>query len=358
MTVTTSIDVLGAVRSNNDWDPLEEIIVGIADGARIPTVDASTMAFSYADRKIEEIRNLEGPYSRQVIDEANEDLNALADFLKSLGVKVHRPDPADHSEKFRTPLWESTGWYSYCPRDLLLPLDGEIIECSSPMRARYFETRGLYRHLYSYFRAGTKWTVTPKPLLEEALYTFDDLRNPTLRNSEIIFDAANVLRLGRDLLFQISNSGNHLGFQWLKSMLEPKYRVHALERVYSFAHLDSTIIPLRPGLVLFNASRVNEGNCPDVFAKWDKIYFDDVVSIPSGLPGGISPCSPYIGLNLLSVNEKLVIVDENQKPLMKELKRYGIESVPMKMRQSRTLSGGFHCVTLDTRRAGSLQDYF
>jgi len=28
------------------------------------------------------------------------------------------------------------------------------------------------------------------------------------------------------------------------------------------------------------------------------------------------------------------------------------------MRQARTLSGGFHCVTLDTKRKGTLESYF
>lgn len=43
---------------------------------------------------------------------------------------------------------------------------------------------------------------------------------------------------------------------------------------------------------------------------------------------------------------------------MKELQRWGIESIGLPMRQSRTLSGGFHCVTLDVRRKGTLEDYF
>ena len=63
---------------------------------------------------------------------------------------------------------------------------------------------------------------------------------------------------------------------------------------------------------------------------------------------GIS--SNAIGMNLLSVNPHLVIVDENQKPLMKLLKQYRIDSCPMPMRHSRTLGGGFHCVTLDLKR--------
>jgi N-dimethylarginine dimethylaminohydrolase len=226
------------------------------------------------------------------------------------------------------------------------------------MRARYFETRTMYPRLYGALEAGSKWICAPKPVLLESLYTFDNLKQPTLRNHEVIFDAANVVRIGRDLLFQISNSGNEMGYKWLKSILEPKYRVHALKHLYSYAHMDSTIIPLRPGLVLLNASRVTPQNCPEIFQSWDKIYFDEVMEIPTALPNGISPCSPYIGFNLLSVNEKLVIVDENQTPLIKELARYGIESLPMKMRHSRTLSGGFHCVTLDLRRKGELQNYF
>ena len=55
-------------------------------------------------------------------------------------------------------------------------------------------------------------------------------------------------------------------------------------------------------------------------------------------------------MNLLSINEELVIVDENQTELIKTLLRYGIESIPMPMRHARTLGGGFHCVTLDLKR--------
>ena len=60
----------------------------------------------------------------------------------------------------------------------------------------------------------------------------------------------------------------------------------------------------------------------------------------------------------MSVNEKLVICDENQHELRKVLDQHGIESIGLPMRQARTLSGGFHCVTLDTKRKGTREDYF
>ena len=61
-------------------------------------------------------------------------------------------------------------------------------------------------------------------------------------------------------------------------------------------------------------------------------------------------------MNLLSVTDDLVIVDENQNELIKTLLRYGIESIPMSMRHQRTLGGGFHCVTLDLKEDNFFRD--
>jgi N-dimethylarginine dimethylaminohydrolase len=55
-------------------------------------------------------------------------------------------------------------------------------------------------------------------------------------------------------------------------------------------------------------------------------------------------------MNTLSYDENTMIVEERQIPLMRELKKYGVDSIPVKMRHARTFSGGPHCVTLDTIR--------
>ena len=349
-----------SVHSHNDWDPLEEIIVGIADHAMLPTINKSTHSFCYAGEKFDDIKNLEGPHDSRVIDEANEDLDGLADTLKKLGVKVKRPKPLDHTVEFSTPEWKTTGWYTYCPRDLLLPLDNMIIECPSPMRSRYFETRAYYDFLYEWMQQGTKWICAPKPILRDESYQLDDLIEPTLLNNEIVFDAPNIVRLGTDLLYQVSNSGNKLGYQWLQSIVGNKYKIHLAEKYYSFSHFDSTVLPLRPGLVLFNGDRCTPDWYPPIFKDWDKIFFpgDKVIDVGSNLANGVSPCSKYIGLNFLSVNEKLIICDENQIELRRELDKWGIDTIGLPMRQARTLSGGFHCVTLDVKRKGKLESYF
>jgi hypothetical protein len=350
-----------AVCSNNDWDPLEEIIVGIAENALLPPLNKSTHSFVYAGEKWEDIQHLQGNHEQWVLDEGQEDLDRLADTLKGLGVKVHRPKALDHTKEFSTPEWKTTGWYNFCPRDLLLPLDNMIIDCPSPMRSRYFETRAYNDYLYEQMKDGTQWICAPKPLLEDTSFQLEHLEDATLLNNEIVFDAPNVVRIGKDLLCQVSNSGNRLGFEWLNTILAPKgYRIHLAEKIYSYAHFDSTILPLRPGLVLFNADRVTPDNYPKIFESWDKIWFTgDKLSVPTAnMAGGIAPCSPYIGLNFLSVNEKLVICDIEQEELRRELGKWGIETIGLPCRQARTMSGGFHCSTLDVKRTGTLQDYF
>ena len=345
------------INTHNDWDPLEEVIVGHAHHSRI-SLDISTRSFSYANYTMEEIAHMEGPYPQWIIDEANEDADGLATTLTKMGVRVHRPEIIDWNTEHSTPDWSSKGWYSWCPRDLVLPLGDMLIETPTPTRSRQHETRLFDKIFYEAFDDGELWFGAPRPRLLDDSYQFDDIEGkPTLRDLEIVFDAPNIVRVGRDLLYQISNSGNLKGYHWLKRLLEPMgYKMHYSE-LYSYAHFDSTIIPLRPGLVLMNSSRVNPDNCPEMFAKWDKIWFEDCVVQGSKLEGYVAPCSPYIGMNILSVDENTIICDSTQEPLMRALEKYKINCVPVQFRHAMTLSGGIHCATLDLRRRGTLEDY-
>jgi N-dimethylarginine dimethylaminohydrolase len=56
-------------------------------------------------------------------------------------------------------------------------------------------------------------------------------------------------------------------------------------------------------------------------------------------------------MNLFSINPNLVVLEENQHSLRKELEKYNIECAMLPTRHQRTLGGGFHCVTLDIERA-------
>ena len=112
--------------------------------------------------------------------------------------------------------------------------------------------------------------------------------------------------------------------------------------------------------MLFNSDRLSPDRYPDIFKSWDKIWFggDQLKVSPHHMPNGVSPTSTAIGLNFLSINPELVICDIVQDELRKTLAQHGIETIGLPMRHARTLSGGFHCVTLDVKRKGSLESYF
>jgi glycine amidinotransferase/scyllo-inosamine-4-phosphate amidinotransferase 1 len=60
--------------------------------------------------------------------------------------------------------------------------------------------------------------------------------------------------------------------------------------------------------------------------------------------------SKWIALNMLSINADTVIVDAAQAKLIQTLENHGLTVIPHTLRHSRTLGGGFHCVTLDLVR--------
>ncbi len=237
------------VNSHNDWDPLEEIIVGHAHHSRIAT-DISARSFSYAPYPEEQIKSLEGTYPQWVIDEANEDADGLADTLTKMGVKVHRPSIVDW-DKVNYDIgqgWNTKGWYSWCPRDLILPLGDMLIETPTPVRARYFEAKQLYKDImYEAFEDGALWLEAPKPRLHDDMFQFEDIEDKaTLLDHEICFDAPNIVRVGKDLLYQVSNSGNMKGYQWLKRLNHPQAIIH------SFKDIDTGQAPI--ATLLLNGS--------------------------------------------------------------------------------------------------------
>jgi glycine amidinotransferase/scyllo-inosamine-4-phosphate amidinotransferase 1 len=167
------------------------------------------------------------------------------------------------------------------------------------------------------------------------------------RDQGMILDAANVCRLGNTWLFLESASGNRAAYDWLCDQF-PKVTIE-LCNFYSGVHIDSTIVPLREGLVMLNASRVTEANCPRALRDWEKIWVTDDMIVPQTFHQ-YPYASKWIAMNMLVLDPETVIMDASQHRLMTVLKTHGIDSIPLTLSHSRTLGGGFHCVTLDTRR--------
>jgi len=301
------------IDSRNEWDPLEAVVVGSATNANWPS-DDPVFAQEGSKTSWTETPVPTGAVPEWIIEEANVELDRLTEILVDYGAVVYRPRPMD--------FVALGGMYNYCPRDRLLVAGDTIVDVNMMYPCRNLETEALQQVM----RQTSKVLTMP-------------------RDQDMILDAANVCRLGNTWLYLQSHSGNLAAYDWLCSQF-PAVDIE-LCNFYSGVHIDSTIVPVREGLVLLNASRVNESNCPEAFNSWEKIYIHDVV--PQGFYQ-YPYASKWIAMNMLVLDPTTVIVDAAQTELITILKSKGIDAIPHTLSHSRTLGGGFHCVTLDTRR--------
>jgi len=331
---------------NNEWGKLKEVFVGTIDNANMPQHNLDLHVINYAD-KITIPYDECGRFDDIVYEETYEDLERLVTLLSDCGIKVKRPKSINTNKNISNGFWKTDQYYTFCPRDTVTVIGNTILEAPMTLRSRQFETYCFRDEFIEYMNEGAKWIAAPKPILNDDSYQRDDLSKLTLTEREPVFDAANILRSNNDILYLVSNTGNKLGGKWLQNLLGDQYKVHILENMYSYSHLDSTIALLREGLCLLNPERVNEGNMPEMLKSWDKIWSPPMVDIGYHK---IERASVWVGINLLSVDENTVIVDNRQIELIKELKKYNIEALDCKLRHSRTLGGSFHCVTADMIR--------
>ena len=297
------------ISSNNEWDSLKSVIVGSATNANWPVKCRDFRKIQHTTTW-SETPLPSGPILQHIIDSANKDLNKLAEFLTNIGVKVYRPTDLD--------FVKHDGFYNYCPRDRLLIVGETIIDAPMAYKCRQMELEA-YKFLECKFvKAEGRW------------------------------DAANICKLNNDLLYLVSETGNRAGADWLQAYLGNQYRVHIVDNLYSGVHIDSTMVPVREGLIVLNGTRVNSDNIPAVLKNWDKIWMYEFTEQPFY---EFPYASNSIGMNFLVVDPNSVICDPKQIELRRQLDKHHIDSHGIDLRHSRTLGGGHHCVTLDLLRS-------
>lgn len=361
--VVPSVPTSCVVNSHTEWDPLEEVIVGRVEDAVFPhwtVIHEVTSPAGYWKT----CTNLGKPYSSGMVAAANRCLDAFIHLLEAEGVTVRRPERMQFAAPFSTPAWAiPNGLWSANPRDVFLVVGNEIIEAPMADRSRYFEAWPFRSLVKEYFNAGAKWTAAPKPQLLEDLY--DPEYRPAqngerpcflMTEFEPVFDAADCMRCGRDIFVQKSHVTNAAGISWLERHLGPAYRIHELRsRDLHAIHIDTTFVPLAPGKVLVNPDFLDVTTLPDLLRTWD------VLVAPPPVPVAVQqswPLSKWIAINMLMLDEKRVIVEARQEPLIQALRDWGFQPLPCPFEDHYPFAGGFHCATLDIRRRGKLQSYF
>ncbi|SOB85233.1 glycine amidinotransferase [Streptomyces sp. 1331.2] len=318
-------------------------------------------------------RSGQSPIKQRYVDELTEDIEGIAATLRSLGVKVLRPLPLDKATvEVRTPAWSAAVVPPLNLRDNTLVLGDEIVETPPMIRSRYFETQLLTPVFAEYFASGARWTVMPRPLMTDASfdpsYANSTIGGPTepVRDPqpspydvgfEMMFDGAQCLRLGRDVVVNISTANHALAVDWLERHFEGRFRFHRVHRL-SDSHIDSMVLALRPGTLLVRSEKVAE-LLPEPLRTWDLIVppVPEVNNFPQYEDDDLILTSKYIDLNVLSVDEETVLVNAACPELIRTLEQARFTVVPVVHRHRRLFGGGFHCFTLDTVRDGGPEDY-
>ena len=119
-------------------------------------------------------------------------------------------------------------------------------------------------------------------------------------------------------------------------------------------HIDTYFIVIGPGLVIVNP------NYPchqlDTFKKagW-KIFEAPNGTTPASHPMWFS--TNWLSINVLMLDEKRVVIEEQETPTQKMFEKLGIQCIKVPLRHAYSLGGGIHCWTCDVRRRGKLESY-
>ena len=335
-----------AVSCHTEWQPLEEVIVGVASGSVVPSESERMIRATMPAEWHDFFRTKGGQaFPADIIAAAQSELDHLAALLIGLGVRVRRPQAVD---------WAGCGGHtSAMPRDCLFVAGSSVIEAPMVWRSRQAESTAYRELLAGYAADGATWVSAPRtdPSLLEARsgpWAINDVAPA--------FDAADFVRVGRDIVGQLSNVTNRSGVAWLRSYLGDDYRVTLLESGDPHAmHIDATVMPLRPGVVLVNPLRAaDQVLAGSVFADWERVV------VPAPRPPGPVPrymTSGWINMNVLSVDEEQVIVEAGDVGLARLLEHRGFHVWPVPFQHVNAIGGSVHCATVDIRRAGILESY-
>ena len=265
-----------------------------------------------------------------------------------------------------------------CPRDTFSILGNTILEAPMSWRCRYFESQVYHNQLLTLWKKdkNIRWIQPPKSPMKDNLYNSDypiydinerqNCANNYIymlnNNAEPVFDAADIIRCGKDLFVQNGFTTNKTGIDWITREFSNQFRIHEtlLENNTAPTHLDAELTILRPGLMMTCPEKPIENNLLNKITNEENEWelFDAPNPVNNKMDDGCFS-SKWLSMNILSIDENTVIVEKKEKPLIDILENtYGFRVIPIDFFDAYMFGGGFHCQTLDLYRDGTQKSYF
>ncbi|RWS31708.1 glycine amidinotransferase-like protein [Leptotrombidium deliense] len=289
-----------------------------------------------------------------------------------------RPSPQKFDHLISTPWFKNYFQFGMaCPRDMVITMGNTMLEAASPSKTRYFESNFYRDIIYKYYNADKRvhWKTAPQPSCGDSMFRYyyqdkkkaqtknGNLYETALAETEVAFEVADMMRVGKDVFYKRSATANIAGFEWLRREF-PDLRFHMMHFKDDLSpHMDVNIIPMRPptsgsdGIVM-----VTEKNAP--LCSQIKLFTDNdwkVVFAPKSATNKKSPvamCSDMLYMNVLMLSPKCCVIEECEVEFYNQLEDLGFDVITCELRALNEFGGGPHCVTWDIRRDDACKDYF
>ncbi|TQV95513.1 hypothetical protein V2A60_000703 [Cordyceps javanica] len=344
------------IDAEDEWSPLRAVIVGRAEHSCYPSEPRHlTRAFvppEYLDRF-----RPHNPFSAEIVEKAQQELDRFAEVLRQHGVTVYRPDEVD---------WLKHGGYTGAmPRDRLMTVGNTLIESIPAWGCRQKEVELGFSTILSHLShpEGAPWHVYRQPVLHgrDTIYDgkeeekFDPAKDWAISNNRPAFDAADFMRLGKHLIGQLSHVTNQKGIDYLRSVLPTGYTLELIKPTYStVVHIDTTILPLRKGLLVYNPKYISGEALGELKALegWELHAYPYNPGAPGPPNGPEQPmASRWLVLNGLSLDDKHIFVEEQATQFAEWIKeKFDIDSIMLPFKHVNSIGGSFHCATVDLVR--------
>ncbi len=291
----------------------------------------------------------------EITEITQEDLSKIQSKLEEFGVKVRRP------------LYESIEDYSK---------DGNLVKPHITPRDYYFSLGDSLYFKDTYEKFGKPW----QNIVTEYQQTNTVLIQDRLL-SELHINGANIVRVGRDLYFDLQEYKVDL----FTKEVQPKFKDFRCHLLFNGGHTDSCFATLRPGLIL--ASKYYN-DYESTFPGWELIHLDKPEFwrpihpstfrqadknwwLPTGKNLSFNEhiikfaldwvgnyTETFFDINCLVVDEKNVLMLGDNHNLYNILEKKGINVHQVPFRTRTFWDGGLHCLTVDIKRRSVLKDYF
>lgn len=372
------------------WDPLRICVVGR----------------SYPAEFFNFVKNKTARYVlERVANETEEDLQTFIKFLENRGVRTLRPILSDDLSNYNL-----DGRYLPPP---LTPRDDIAM-----IGDKFFMPKPIRHHKWEIIKGDNwpdyppnndkEWASLPNWLKKELLDRFDinnlidvydrdhyslhkikefiqDEQNEIIYNERI--DSAMICRVGKDLYCGTWTIGtDHSALQNKLEKNFPDYRCHIIE---TGGHLDGVFTVIKEGLI-FTSRELNKSVFAKHFPGWDVLYIDQsekssnpkfralkrknngkwwvpgeednndfTLFVENIIQNWVGYCEEtVIGVNLLMLDPKNLICIKEDENIFKILEKHDITPHVIPFRHYNFWDSGWHCLTADIHREGSLQDFF